>query len=52
MSRDASTVIREAKYLLSINEAAKRGPYGGYAAERFVKVMHELVEIVEKEVGP
>lgn len=51
-TRNKEDVLREAKYLLSLNEAAKGGPYGGFAAEKFVAVMKELVQLLNSAVTP
>ena len=49
MTRERAEVIREAKYLLRLNERAKGGPYGGYAAERYILVMREIVDLLDAQ---
>lgn len=46
--RPKDEILKEAKFLLRLNNPVFGGPYGGYAAERFVTVMSEMVELVEE----
>jgi hypothetical protein len=48
VTNKSDEVLREAKQLLSLNERTRGGPYMGYAAERFVLVMAQLVAELEK----